>query len=149
MDNLSLDETKALASCYSTMRGTSNLSVFALSGDEGDRTTYTSKLTFSELAENFNIVPQDELPAGVMLQRELAKSRSRAIANYILSSEDFIFPEVIAIVEMLSVSEFKQMGNVVKMAICILRLEIEVSFKLRYFRFVQILVETGLIAKVA
>ena len=49
-----------------------------------------------------------------MLQRELAKSRSRAIANYILSSEDFIFPEVIAIVEMLSVSEFKQMGNVVK-----------------------------------
>lgn len=114
MDNLSLDETKALASCYSTMRGTSNLSVFALSGDEGDRTTYTSKLTFSDLAENFNIVPQDGLPAGVMLQRELAKSRSRAIANYILSSEDFIFPEVIAIVETLSVSEFKQMGNVVQ-----------------------------------
>ena len=49
MDNLSLDETKALASCYSTMHGTSNLSVFALSGDEGDRTTYTSKLTFCEV----------------------------------------------------------------------------------------------------
>ena len=36
-----------------------------------------------------------------------------------------------------------------KTAICILRLEIEISSKWRHFRFVQNLVDTGLIPKVA
>jgi len=36
-----------------------------------------------------------------------------------------------------------------KTAICILRLDIEISSRWRHFRFVQNLVETGLIVKVA
>lgn len=79
--------------------------VTALSGQEGDRTTYVAKVTFSQLAEHFNTVEHENLPEGVILQRELAVSRSRNIKKYIQHNADFIFPELIAIVESLEVAE--------------------------------------------
>ena len=106
-----------MARCYSKMKGTSDLGVYGIKGKEGDRTTYVAKLTFSQLAEHFDLVPNDESPEGVMLQRELAKSRSKAIATYITSNYDFIFPELIAVVEKVDLVEYEGFGNVVHISL--------------------------------
>lgn len=103
MQPTNIKQAKELAAYYSKMRGSSDLVIHGIEGKEGNRTTYVAKISFKQLAEHFDIVPSSDAPAGVMLQRNLAVSRGRNIARYIKDNEDFIFPELIAIVETLNV----------------------------------------------
>lgn len=102
---MQLHDAIDLITFYSTLRGSQDLSFYALKGKEGDRITLTAKLSFGELSIHFDQVDGSKLPEGVMLQRELTKSRSKAIANYILSNPDFVFPELVAIVEAFDIEE--------------------------------------------
>lgn len=90
---------------YSLMKGTEDVNITALQGNEGDRVTFVAKITFADLSKHFNLVPTQDAPQGVMLQRELASSRGKGIARYIKGNNDFIFPELISIVEALDVKE--------------------------------------------
>lgn len=85
---------------YSQMKGSKNLKMLAIGGNEGNRVTYVGKIRFKQLAEHFDLVPfSSDTPNKIMLQRELVKSRAANITSYIQSNKDFIFPELISICE--------------------------------------------------
>jgi DGQHR domain-containing protein len=89
-----------LTELYSKMTGDSDLITYVKGGWEGDRYTYCGKLTFAELTTHYVPVPQTaELPPYLRLQRDLVKSRSVGIRQYVLENVDHIFPEVISISE--------------------------------------------------
>lgn len=89
---------EALSALYEKMTGQSDLIVYAIGGMEGDRFTFTGKVTFGQLIEHYQVVPTNvELPAYLKLQRELVKSRSTGIRQYLLENDDHIFPELISI----------------------------------------------------
>ena len=96
--SITQSQAQELAQYYSHMTGETLFSTVGIEGKEGDRTTYVSKVSFADLATHFNLVPTNNAPAGVMLQRELATSRKKGIANYIKNNCDFVFPELIAVV---------------------------------------------------
>jgi DGQHR domain-containing protein len=97
-------EAKSLVECYSKLRGKQTLSTYCLHGKEGNRTTYTAKLTFNQLVETFELVPSGVLPETVKIQRDLIQSRTGKIKQYISNNKDFVFPAVIAVVESMDVS---------------------------------------------
>lgn len=103
----------ALSAYYATMRGESNLSVSAICGKEGNRETYVAKLSFADVAKHFSLIGHENAPEGVMLQRELARSRSTAIKQYINQNQDFVFPSLIAVVEKVEVKAIT--SNVVEL----------------------------------
>ena len=74
--------------------------VFA--GQEGDRITYVTKITYRQLVEAFDVWPSEGIPADLKLQRELLPKRTKDISEYIKNNDDFIFPEIIAIVDRMS-----------------------------------------------
>ena len=69
----------------------------------GGRTVVTAKLSLRQLKETFKLLPED-VPIEVKEQREVNKSRSKKIFDYIQQNNDFIFNGVIAIVDSLDVS---------------------------------------------
>lgn len=74
------------------------MEVLVIKGIEGSRVTYVGKLTYSELAESFTLI-STEGPTDEKRQRETIKSRTNNIYNYLAKNDDFIFPEVVAILE--------------------------------------------------
>lgn len=89
---------KALNLLYSKITGASDLVVYVVGGKEGNRFTYCGKLLISQLVEHYSLVPNiEELPPYLKLQRELVKSRSTGIRQYLIENDDHIFPEVISI----------------------------------------------------
>jgi DGQHR domain-containing protein len=101
--SLTQNETQALTACYQRLKGHMPLTVIGLVGKEGNRLTYTAKLTFAQLAEQFNLVPTGVLPETVKLQRDLVSSRTNKIQSYLKNNDDFVFPAVIAVVEALNI----------------------------------------------
>ena len=98
-------KTEAIVKCYQALRGQEPFSLTAIKGEQGNRTVYTAQISFETLAKQFSLVPTGVLPPYLKLQRELAESRSNKIKRYVLENEDYIFPEIIAVVENLSVVE--------------------------------------------
>jgi DGQHR domain-containing protein len=98
MMEMTNDDFLALNALYSQMTGSTDLVLYAVGGQEGDRFTYCGKILFSQLVEHYSVVPNAEtLPPYLKLQRELVKSRSTGIRQYLLTNDDHIFPEVISI----------------------------------------------------
>lgn len=108
-------KTEAIVKCYQALRGLEQFSLTAIAGVQGSRTVYTAQISFETLAKQFNLVPGGILPHYVKLQRELAKSRSNKIKRYVLDNEDYIFPEIIAVVEKVHVTEI--VAGVVQLSI--------------------------------
>ncbi|MDC8832983.1 DNA sulfur modification protein DndB [Alteromonas gilva] len=113
---LSQQDIKELDGLYKQLNGTTDFTLFAVGGKEGDRFTYVAKIPFGVLAEQYDLVPDAELSTNLKLQRDLVVSRSRNIANYIGSNGDFIFPELISISESI-IAEQLNAGNVFKITI--------------------------------
>jgi DGQHR domain-containing protein len=114
---ISKAQAKEMTQYYSLMKGSSDLPIIAIEGNEGDRTTYVAKISFSELSEHFKLVPTNNAPQSVTLQRELATSRGKGISKYIQSNSDFIFPELIAVVERLDTLR-TEISSVVRLVLC-------------------------------
>tara|TARA_Y100000780_G_C13694801_1_gene421051 strand:+ start:4866 stop:6047 length:1182 start_codon:yes stop_codon:yes gene_type:complete len=98
-------QTEAIIKCYQALRGQESFSLNAIKGIQGNRTVYTAQISFDTLAEQFSLVPSGLLPSYIKLQRELAKSRSNKIKRYVLENADYIFPEIIAVVEKINITE--------------------------------------------
>ena len=109
-------ESQLLVECYSQLKGANIYAGYGLWGKEGNRTSYTVKMTFLQLAEQFNLVPSGVLPETVKLQRDLVSSRTSKIKQYIKDNTDFVFPAVIAVVESLDVEKL-DFSDIVKITL--------------------------------
>ena len=77
-ESMTQNDAVALSKYYATMKGEDDLSVVAIAGKEGNRETYVTKVSFTDLVKHFKLIDTDSAPEGVILQRELAKSRKWA-----------------------------------------------------------------------
>lgn len=97
-NSMTQSDFESLTALYSKMTGGSDLISYVIGGMEGNRFTYVGKISYLQLIEHYSVVPcTAELPAYLQLQRELVKSRSTGIRQYLLNNDDHIFPELISI----------------------------------------------------
>jgi DGQHR domain-containing protein len=116
--SLDNDDLEILHALYRQMRGTETFEIYAFGGKEGDRFTYVAKTPYSVLSKQFSLVPQNvSLPKNLMLQRNLVQSRSTNIQQYIVNNENFIFPEVISICEIIDAEPVAGIPNLFKLTI--------------------------------
>jgi len=113
---LSNRDTKALQNCYSKATGHKALTVVALSGEQGNRSKYTAKLSFKAISDNFDILDGTELPEGVVLQRKPTIYKAKEIETYIKSNSDFILSNMTVVAQSLEVKS-TSLKNVVKLTL--------------------------------
>lgn len=109
---------RSLHDIYRQIRGEEDLVIYAFGGREGNRETYLSKISFSDLTRHFSLVPSGvTLPNNLMLQRDLIMSRSTSIKQYLINNEDFVFPEVISVCESFILDEIESIPNLFRLSL--------------------------------
>ncbi len=87
-----------------------DLAITLMAGIEGIGKTYTTRLTYKDCAEFFD-VESSAVPAELRMQREADSSRINAIVEYLTSRDNTFFPSVILVVNKLDIFKSDFVGT--------------------------------------